>query len=87
MTIRRFTIDLAIPEKIPETLLEKPTQAQLTALAKMTWLEIIRTMIRRLKEYSENINTGTAKEEDATRAVWHLCNHDIGLPCEPEQEI
>ena len=87
MPYRRYRIDLAIPETIPPALLQKPTPAQLTAIGDMTWAEIIKTMILRLKAYSEKINAGTTKEEDATVAKWHLCKHDIGQSCDPEQEI
>ena len=33
------------------------------------------------------INEGTASEEMTVRAVYHICRHDEGKPCGPEQEI
>lgn len=87
MAHRRFIIDLAIPDTIPPALLQKPTPAQLTAIGNMTWLEIIKTMVQRLKGYSEKINAGTLKEEDTVRARWHICRHDAGQSCDPEQDI
>ena len=87
MAHRRFTIDLAIPETIPPALLQKPTPAQLTAIGNMTWVDIIKTMIQRLKTYSEKINVGTSKEEDTLRTKWHICRHADNLPCDAEQEI
>lgn len=87
MAHRRFTIDLAIPETIPAALLQKPTAGQLTAMADMTWLEIVQEMIRRLKLYSQKINEGTSREEDTLKAKWHLCKHADSLPCEEEEDI
>jgi len=87
MANRRFIIDLAIPETIPSALLQNPTPAQLTAMGNMTWLDIIKTMIQRLRTYSEKINAGTTREEDTIRAKQHICRHADGLPCDPETDI
>lgn len=87
MAHRRFRIDLAIPEKIPSDLLQKPTANQLMAIGNMTWIEIIKTMIKRLKTYSEKINVDIQKEEDTLVAKWHLCKHADNLPCDPEEDI
>jgi len=83
----RFQIDLAIPDPIPNALNEKPTTAQLTAIKNMTWIQIIRTMVQRLKQVSEKINKGTDGEEDTVRAKKHICKHDIGQSCDAEEEI
>jgi hypothetical protein len=87
MAHRRFTIDLAIPEVIPPALLQKPTPAQLTALGNMTWIEIVKEIITRLKGYSEKINAGTPKEEDTIRAKKHICRHADNLSCDSEEDI
>jgi len=87
MPLHRFQIDLAIPDPIPPALLQKPTKAQLTAMADMTWIQIVRTMIQRLKGFSQKINEGTSREEDTIRAKKHICKHDISMPCEGEEDI
>ena len=87
MANRRYKLDLAIPETIPPALLKKPTPAQITAIGKMTWAEIIVEMIRRLKSYSNKINAGISREEDTTIARWHICRHADNMPCDEEQDI
>lgn len=87
MPYERINIQLAIKEPLPAILLQKPTQAQLTALGQMTWLEIIQEMIRRFKKYSEKINAGRDNEEDTTQAKRHRCQHDVGLSCSAEEDI
>ncbi len=92
MTMRRYVCDLPIPEdqdgNLPAALSTKPTIAQLTAMADMTWLQIILTMIRRLKLYAADINSTLPTEEKAMAKV-HKCHHDETppRPCENEQEI
>ena len=86
MSFLRFNLDLAIKQPLPAALNERPTPGQLSAMANMTWLQIIREMIRRLKAHSEKIESATNIEE-TTRAVTHVCRHDEGLSCDPEQEI
>lgn len=73
MSYLRFMIDLAIKEPIPDELSEQ--------------LDVIRTHIRTLKSYASKINEGLLNEEDTTRAKYHKCRHDEGLPCEEEQQI
>ena len=79
----RFTLDLYIPEdsdgtevagvKIPSVLAEN--------------LPTIRSAIRQLKGFARRINEGKDNEEMTIRAAYHICRHEDGLPCEPEQEI
>ena len=71
---RRYMLDLAF--KLPLTV---GLQGQLTAFE-----ATIRNILR---NSAENINAGLPNEENTTKAAWHICNHDEGLPCEPEQEI
>jgi len=63
------------------------TPVQLQTLANMQLIEVIKTMIRRLREFGQKINEGTDKEEDSVRARMHLCKHDIGESCGGEEEI
>lgn len=76
MAYKRYMLDLAF--KLP---LAPPLQGTLTAFE-----ATIRNVLR---NSAENINAGLPNEEDTTRAVWHVCNHDSGntIPCEPEVEI
>ena len=87
MPLHRFQIDLAIPDPIPKALLQKPTTQQLTAMANMTWIQIVRAMIQRLKGFSQKINEGTSREEDTIRAKKHICKHDIGQSCDGGEDI
>ena len=73
MSYLRFTLDLAIKQPIPQALKSK--------------LPEIRDAIRQLKAYASKINEGSVNEEMTVRATYHICHHDEGLPCEPEQEI
>jgi len=76
MSYERINVQLAIKLPLPELLFQKPTQAQLTALADMSWLQIIKTMIRKFRDYSEKINAGSINEEDTLIAKRHECTHD-----------
>lgn len=92
MPYERINVQLAVKlgagDSIPPVLLEKPTVAQLTAMSNMTWLAIIREMIRRFKQYSENINEGQDRMELTVIAKRHICRHDLD-PTEPcvEEDI
>jgi len=95
MPYQRFNLDLAIPldvdGKLPpifyKTLKEVLTSTQLQTLANTELIEVIKIMIRRLKEYSVRISQGTDREEITVRAVHHLCKHDIGESCGAEEDI
>ena len=43
--------------------------------------------VKRAKKYASKINAGQPNEEITIVANWHICRHDEGLACEPEQEI
>ena len=73
MSYIRFNLDLAVKQPIPQALQNK--------------LPAIRDAIKQLKAYASKINEGQANEEMTVRAVYHICHHDEGLPCEPEQEV
>lgn len=73
MSYKRFQMDLAIKEPIPKVLAD-----QLTA---------IRQHMVILKSFSEKINPGRLNEENTTRLVEHVCNHDIGKRCEQAHEL
>ena len=76
MSLRRFTIDLAIPSAVYDAI---PTATKLA----------IRDRIRQLKALAVKINEGQPNEEATVRATLHICHHDEVPPgpCEPEQEI
>jgi len=90
MSLRRYVINLPIPEdeegKLPTALLTKPTSPQLTAMADMTWLQIILTMIRRLKSYATDIKPTEPSMEPIIAKV-HKCYHDETPPRPCEQEV
>ena len=69
----RFRLDLAIKQPIPQKLKEH--------------LPAIKAKILELKSYSEKINEGKENEEMTVKTSYHICNHDIGLPCEKEVDI
>ena len=72
MAYKRYKIDLAF--KLP---LEPALDDQLTAFEAN-----IRTVLR---PSAKKINAGQPNEEDTTKAVWHICNHDDNAPCEPKE--
>ena len=61
----------------------KPTYDALPAATKTA----IRDKFLQLKSLCSKINEGTPNEEDTVRFKRHVCHHDEGLPCEPEQDI
>lgn len=70
----RFRLDLAIPKDVYDAI---------TPATKAAFKEKVLAM----KALAVRINAGKTNEEVSVVAVWHLCNHDQGLPCGPEQEI
>lgn len=92
MSLRRFIVDLHLPEdqngNLPAALFSTPTPAQLSAMASMTWFQIIATMIRRLKSYSAQPPTnGPAIQPDIAKS--HRCYHDETpfRECEAQEDI
>lgn len=79
----RFQLDLFIPEATTGTLVSGIKIP--TALA--TKIPTIRQAIRDLKAYASKINAGNLNEEMTVRAVYHICRHDEGKPCDSEQAI
>lgn len=74
MALIRFNLDLAIPKNIYNAI---PTTKKLA----------LRNSIRELKALAVKINEGSIQEEMTIKANWHICYHDEGKSCEPEQEI
>ncbi len=70
----RCNIQLAIPKAVYDAL---PAAKKLAA----------RDTIREVKALAVKINEGTPTEGMTVTATWHLCGHDEGKPCEPEQDI
>lgn len=89
----RHIIDLSIPlagsdtdalqNRIPPALRQKPTPAQLAAISNMTWWEIFREMVKRIRNLSEK----PSPEDPGPVGRMHVCNHAEGKPCTDEQEI
>lgn len=73
MSYIRFQLDLAVKQPMPPALQSK--------------LPEIKEAVRKLKSFASRINEGKENEEMTVRAVYHICHHDEGLPCEPEKEI
>jgi hypothetical protein len=90
MSFRRFMIDLPVLEdkdgNLPKSLMLKPTDTQLKAMVSMTWLQIIRVMIRRLKAEASPIQTRGPMIE-TVKATMHKCLHDEGKSCIEEEDI
>ena len=74
MSYFRFSLDLAVPEDVYKGI-------------SLAVKQNIRDRIRELKAYAQKINEGQANEEDTIRAKWHICRHDIGQPCDEEQDV
>jgi len=70
----RFRMDLAV---------KKSTYDALTQVQK----DVIKDRIRALKALANKINAGAANEEDTIQAKWHLCQHELGLPCPEDRDI
>jgi hypothetical protein len=70
----RFTLDLAIPERV----FDKIPAARKQAFA---------SEVRALKKLAVKINEGKDNEEMTVRASYHKCGHDEGKACEPEIDI
>lgn len=74
MSLIRFQLDLAIP---------KPVYDAIPAAKKTAFRDTIRAM----KALAVKVNAGKPNEEMTVTAVYHICHHDTGEPCEPFQEI
>ena len=72
MSLKRYNIDLAFPEPISTSLASK--------------LMGFENAVKAILLNAVKINEGKVNEE-ATRAVWHKCHHDIGEACEEERDI
>uniref|UniRef100_A0A6M3KLH6 Uncharacterized protein n=1 Tax=viral metagenome TaxID=1070528 RepID=A0A6M3KLH6_9ZZZZ len=70
----RFQIDGAVEQSAYNALPAATKQA-------------IRDKFLQLKTFCAKVNEGSDNEEDTVHFKWHLCYHDIGGPCEPEQDI
>jgi len=73
MPYLRFNIDLAI--KLP---LKPALSAKLSDM-KASMLE--------LKSHAMKINEGHSNEEDTVSVRQHICNHDIGKPCDELEDV
>lgn len=74
MVLIRFSLDLAIPEKVFNAI----PAAKKTAF---------KDRVRAMKALAVRINEGKTNEEMTVKASWHRCHHDTGGAYEPEQEI
>ena len=97
MALLRFNLDLAIPldveGKLPPALYKKLneiyTPTQLQAVANLEVVEVIKILVRKLKEFAVKINEGAENEEASVKAVYHICIHDEDPSggCPSEEEI
>ena len=74
MALWRGQLDLAIPLDVWESI---PTARKIA----------FRDEVKAMKALAVRINEGQPNEEMTVTASWHICRHDEGLPCEPENEI
>ena len=49
--------------------------------------QVLMNYAKSLSNNAISINEGKDNEEMTVSAVYHICHHDEGLPCEPETEI
>ena len=73
MAHTRVNIDLAFPMPLSATV--------------KTRLKALQDEIKAAKVYARKINVGKANEEVTIKGTYHVCHHDTGGACEPEQEI
>ena len=73
MSYVRVKIDLAFKQPLSTTVKNK--------------LDELKALIVQGKAYAEKINAGLPNEENTVSANYHICRHDEGKTCEPEQEI
>ncbi len=87
----RFRLDLAIPldanDQLPAVLRATPKVSDIPGLGTDTRVEVIKTIVRQLKEFAAKINVGTVKEESTIDAKSHVCMHEMGLPCANEEDV
>lgn len=74
MSLIRFNLDLAIPPVVFNNIPSARKAA-------------FRDEVRALKALAVRINAGQFYEEMSVKASWHVCRHDEGEPCDPEQDI
>lgn len=90
MPYERLNIQLAVKlddqGRLPAELRAKPTQAELNAIATMTYAQIVLAVVRKLKNLSSKINEGLPNEEMTVIAKRHTCTHDLQptIPCAEE---
>ena len=70
----RFTLDLAIPESVYDSISDTKKKA-------------FRDAVRAIKAYAVKINKGEVNEEMTLTAKWHKCRHDTNEACDEAQEI
>ena len=74
MSLIRFGLDLAIPETVYNAIPAAKKQA-------------FKDAVLAIKAYAVKINEGQPTEETTVKASWHICHHDTGGACDPEQNI
>ena len=70
----RIRIDVAIPL----TTWQGWTQAQRDA---------VKDKLTQIKAFGQKINAGNYNEEDTVTVKWHICRHETGQACGPEQDF
>ena len=73
MSYIRWCIDLAVQEPV-----ERELEEEMDAL-------VVR--LRSFREQCVNINEGLENEEDTRKLKRHICHHDTGGVCEPEEDL
>jgi hypothetical protein len=70
----RVRVDLAIPLATWRGW----TQAQRDA---------VKDKLLQIKAFGVKINTGKPSEENTVTVKWHICRHELGLPCDAEKDF
>lgn len=74
MAFRKIIILLAIPEDVYKKIPDSKKAK-------------FRDAVRDIKQYAVRINEGSPNEEMTITATHHLCRHDEGGECDPEEDI
>jgi len=72
MSLIRFQLDLAIPESVFDKI----------PLAKR---QAFRDAVQAIKAFAVRLNGGMENEEFTVTASLHICRHDEGEGCEPDE--
>jgi len=90
----RFKLDIALPmsndpegkKSKKQRVLEANPQLAEKTVWNITEYDLIFKMLRKLRRFAKTINEKQGNEEPYI-AKYHICRHELGLPCTEEEEI